>query len=129
VAPMPSMPARKKRPARRAVLVVDREQAICGFIRVVLGDIGVTVSCAASGAAARALMHGRRRFRLVFIAIILPDEEGEALAASITARGIPVVLMSGHPAGIKRGPASGFPFLAKPFRAAELLRLTLDHID
>lgn len=128
MAPMPSRPARKKNRPRRAVLVVDREQ-VCEFIRTVLEDIGVTVSCAASGAAARALTQGRRRFRLVFIAIILPDEEGEALAAAITARGIPVVLMSGHPAGIKRGPASGFPFLAKPFHARELVRLTLDHID
>ena len=88
---MASRTPRKERPRRRAVLVVDREQAICDFIRAVLEDIGVTVSCAASGAAARALIRGRRRFRLAFIAIILPDEESEALAAAIAARGTPVV--------------------------------------
>ena len=125
IAPMPSRPTRKR---RRHVLVVDREEAICQFVRAVLEDIGVDVTCAASGAAARTLLRRRRRFHLAFIAIILPDEPGEALAVELAARAVPVVLISGHPDGIRRGPASGFPFLPKPFRAKDLLRLTLDHI-
>ena len=118
----------RKRPPRRRVLVVDREEAICQFVRAVLEDIGVDVTCAAGGAAARTLLRRRRRFHLALIAVILPDEKGEALAAELAARAVPVVLISGHPDGIRRGPASGFPFLRKPFRAKDLLRLTLDHI-
>lgn len=124
---MPSRPARRKGPRHHA-LVVDREEAICQFIRAVLEDIGVDVACAADAAAARALLRRRRRFHLALVAIVLPDEPGEALAAELARRTVPVVLMSGHPEGIRRGPASGFPFLRKPFRAKELLRLTLDNI-
>jgi DNA-binding NtrC family response regulator len=122
---MPSRPTRKR---RRHVLVVDREEAICQFVRAVLEDIGVDVTCAGGGAVARTLLRRRRRFHLALIAIILPDETGEVLAAEFAARAVPVVLISGHPEGIRRGPASGFPFLRKPFRAKDLLRLTLDHI-
>jgi CheY-like chemotaxis protein len=125
---MPSRPTRKTRPQRRHALVVDREEAICLFVRAVLEDIGVDVTYAAGGAAARRLLRRRRRFHLAFVAIILPDEAGEALAAELAARAVPVVLISGHPDGIQRGPATGFPFLRKPFRAKELLRLTLEHI-
>ena len=124
---MPSRSTRKGHP-RRHVLVVDREEAICQFVRAVLEDIGVDVTCAAGGAAARTLLRRRRRFHLALIAVILPDETGEALAAELAARAVPVVLISGHPDGIRRGPGSGFPFLRKPFRAKDLLRLTLDHI-
>lgn len=124
---MPSGPTRK-RPPRRHALVVDREEAICQFVRAVLDDIGVDVSCATSAEAARRLLRRRRRFHLALIAVILPDEMGEALAPEFAARAVPVVLISGHPEGIRRGPASGFPFLPKPFRAKDLLRLTLDHI-
>src|SRR6266849_5447721 len=118
-APMPSRPARqkKKRSPPRHALVVDREEAI-----------GVTVTCAGGGAAARALLLRHRRFHLAFVAVILPDETGEALAAELAARGVPVVLMSGHPEGIRRGPTSGFPFLRKPFRPKDLLRLALDNL-
>jgi DNA-binding response OmpR family regulator len=108
--------------------VVDREEAICQFIRAVLDDIGIDVTCAAGAVAARALLRRRRRFHLAFIAVILPDETGEALAAELAAGAVPVVLISGHPDGIRRGPVSGFPFLRKPFRPKELLRLTLDNI-
>ncbi len=127
---MPSRPARqkKKRSPPRHALVVDREEAICQFIRAVLEDIGVTVTCAGGGAAARALLLRHRRFHLAFVAVILPDETGEALAAELAARGVPVVLMSGHPEGIRRGPTSGFPFLRKPFRPKDLLRLALDNL-
>jgi DNA-binding NtrC family response regulator len=124
---MPSRPTRK-RPPRRHALVVDREEAICQFVRAVLEDIGVDVTCAAGAAAARILLHRRRRFHLALVAVILPDDAGEALAAELAARAVPVVLISGHPDGIRRGPASGFPFLRKPFRAKDLLRLTLDNI-
>ncbi|HEX6841751.1 MAG TPA: response regulator [Stellaceae bacterium] len=124
---MPSQTTRKRR-LRRHALVVDREEAICQFVRAVLENVGVDVSCAASAAAARRLLRRRRRFHLALIAVILPDEMGEALALEFTARAVPVVLISGHPEGIRRGPVSGFPFLPKPFRAKDLLRLTLDHI-
>src|SRR5690349_15944543 len=124
---MPSRPTRK-RPPRRHAIVVDRGEAICQLIRAVLEDSGVDVTCAGNAAAARTLLRRRRRFHLALIAVILPDEMGEALAAEFAARAVPVVLISGHPDGIRRGPASGFPFLRKPFRAKDLLRLTLDHL-
>jgi len=107
--------------------VVEREEAICNLIRDVLGDIGLPVSCAANAAAARALLQ-RRRFALALVEMVLSDEDGEKLGAELAARGVAIVLMSGHPAGIERGEASSFTFLPKPFRSKELLRAVLDTI-
>ncbi|HWG17705.1 MAG TPA: response regulator [Acidobacteriaceae bacterium] len=121
-----SNPARRKRKTRH-VLVVEREEAICNLIRDVLGDIGLPVSCAANAAAARALLQ-RRRFALALVEMVLSDEDGEKLGAELAARGVAIVLMSGHPAGIERGEASSFTFLPKPFRSKELLRAVLDTI-
>lgn len=126
VASMPSRPARRKRRPRYHALVVDREEAICEFIRAVLEDIGVEVTCAPRAVTARALLRRRRRFHLAFVAVMLPDEPGEALAVELAGHSVPVVLISGHPEGIRRGAGSGLPFLRKPFRAKDLLRLSLD---
>jgi DNA-binding response OmpR family regulator len=108
--------------------VVDREQAICQFVGAVLEDIGVDVTCAANAAVARALLRRRRRFHLALVAAVLPDDMGEVVATELAGRGVPVVLISGHPDGIRRGPLSGFPFLRKPFGAKDVLRLALDHM-
>ena len=116
-------PARKKA-QRRHVLVVDGEPAICNLIQSVLADIGVQTFCAADAAEARRLLR-RRRFALAFIAVVLRDEPGERLADDIAARGTSVVLMSGHPAGAERAEATRHPFLQKPFRVADLLRLAV----
>jgi DNA-binding NtrC family response regulator len=116
----------KRKASGRHVLVVDREEAICQLIQEVLEDVSFAVSCAATVAEARKLLRRRRRFAIAFIAVRLPDEDGEALAADAAARATAVVLMSGHPDGIERGRASGFPFLAKPFRAKDILRLAIE---
>lgn len=108
------------------VLVVDSEWAICEFIGSVLGDVGVEVLCALTAAEARKLIGGGKPFGLAFIAVLLPDEPGEAFAAEIAESGTPVVLTSGHPEGMARGRATGYAFLQKPFTVKELLRLTLD---
>ena len=85
------------------------------------------MTCAATAAAARVILR-RRRFHLALIAVVLPDAAGEALAAEFAARAVPVILISGHPDGIRRGLDSGFPFLRKPFPPKELLRFARDHI-
>ena len=112
--------------SRRRVLVVDNERAICEFVGSVLGDVGVEVVCALTAADARKLIGGGKPFGLAFVAVLLPDEPGETLAAEIAASGIAVVLMSGHSEGIALGRASGYAFLQKPFTVKELLRFALD---
>jgi DNA-binding NtrC family response regulator len=111
---------------RRRVLVVDSEWAICEFASAVLADVGVDVSCALTAAEARRIIADGALVGLVFIAVVLPDEPGETLAAFMAESGIPVVLMSGHPEGIARGRASGYAFLEKPFTVKTLLRLVMD---
>ena len=122
----PGAIGRKRETSGRRVLVVDREEAICQLIQTVLEDVSFAVSCAATAAEARKLLRRRRRFAIAFIAVLLPDGEGEALAADAAACATAVVLMSGHPDGIERGRASGFPFLAKPFRAKDILRFAIE---
>jgi two-component system phosphate regulon response regulator OmpR len=107
--------------------VVDREEAICQLVAAAFEDIGVDVTCARTAAAARTLLR-RRRFHLALIAVVLPDAEGDAMAVEFAARAVPVILISGHPDGIRRGLDSGFPFLRKPFPPKELLRFARDYI-
>jgi len=118
-------PSRSKKARRRHVLVVDREVAICDLVKSILEDTGIRVSCAASARDARAILRRRRRFDLAFVDVVLPDAPGEELADDFMARGTAVVLISGHPEGIRRGPASRYTFLQKPFRVIDLLRVTL----
>jgi DNA-binding response OmpR family regulator len=124
---MPRQPAPRRRRLARHALVVDREPAICQFVGAVFEDIGVSVTCAATAAEARRIAR-RRRFHLALIAVVLPDAAGDALAAEFVARAVPVILISGHPDGIRRGLASGLPFLRKPFPPKDLLRYARDHI-
>lgn len=116
--------ARRGKARRHQVLVVEREAAICSFIQTVLEDIGMAVSCA-PGAIEAGKLARRRHFDVAYVAVMLPDGEGVALAEELAARDVAVMLMSGHPEGIARGQASRFPFLTKPFRAKDVLRFAI----
>lgn len=112
----------EKRPPR--VLVVDPDFQIREMLQSSLEDLGLEVVSAANAAEGR-LQLSAGRCDLAFIAVMLADEPGEALAELAAGGGAAVIMMSGHPDGIRRGRATGHDFLAKPFGLKQVLSLVL----
>jgi DNA-binding NtrC family response regulator len=66
-------------------------------------------------------------FDVAIIDLTLPPGlDGFSLAGRATERGIGVILMSGDHAQFDRAAQSGYAFLEKPFRLADLIRLVED---
>lgn len=104
----------------RKLLVVDDRREICEVIETHLRERGDAVTIASNSAEGRQLL-ARGGYDLAVIDVLMPGEDGLALAAFAEERGVPVLLMSGHPErmelpeGFKR-----YPLLRKPFRFADL---------
>lgn len=127
-----SAPAGKKEKEeekrRSRILVVDPDFQIREMLQSSLEDIGITVVSAPNAA------EGRRQLSaggcdLAFISVMLADEPGESLAALAASLGTAVIMMSGHPDGIRRGRATGYDFLAKPFGLKQVLSLVLARLS
>ncbi|HZB92003.1 MAG TPA: response regulator [Stellaceae bacterium] len=108
-------------------MIADSERAICAFVASVLEDIGYRVVCCATAAEA---MHIARQGNIAcaLIEMMLPDGWGTNAADDIAGANVPVILMSGHPEGLKRSRASRHVFLQKPFGVQELLRAVVDQV-
>ncbi|MCA8964210.1 MAG: response regulator [Planctomycetes bacterium] len=123
----PAQPAAAVAPAATRVLVVDDEPTVRNVVRRVLSSQGLTVTVVESGAAAlQELDRPDSRFQLAVIDFTMPDMDGAALSTAIRRRkpALPIVLMSGHDESMVRSAAApDCAFLAKPFDAAELLRV------
>jgi two-component system OmpR family response regulator len=104
----------------RSLLVVDDHREICEVIETHLRERGDAVTIASDGAEARALL-ACGRYDLAVIDVLMPGEGGLALAALAEERGVPVLLMSGHPERMELPPGlERYPLLRKPFRFADL---------
>jgi DNA-binding NtrC family response regulator len=112
---------------RWEVLVVDDEPVVCDAIGAVLAHEGVSMAVARSAEAA--LAHpALATCRLVVCDLMLPGRSGIDLARAIHVLhpALPIVVISGYATrenttrALEAGAAA---FLAKPFDAAELLRV------
>lgn len=112
--------------SRGRVLVVDSERAICALVTSVLEDIGYSVVCCATAAEAMRIAR-EGNIACALIEMMLPDGWGTDAADDIARVKVPVILMSGHPEGVKRG-AGRHAFLQKPFGVQELLRAVVDQV-
>jgi DNA-binding response OmpR family regulator len=101
----------------RHILVVDDEPALCRLLTDALSP-GFRVSCA--GTAAEALRLLPEGIALAIVDVVLPDASGLAVARAAMARGITVLMVSGHPERCAALEAAGMPCLTKPFRLAAL---------
>ncbi len=126
-APVPQAPEAVLAPAATRVLVVDDEPTVRNVVRRVLSSHGLHVSVVDSGAAAlQELDRQGATFQLAVIDFTMPDMDGAALSTAMRRRrpDLPIVLMSGHDESMVRNAAApDCVFLAKPFDAAELLRV------
>jgi len=105
-----------------AVLVVDDETAISSLIQKLLNRSGQTVHCCSTPAEALAL---QSPFGLAIVHYTLPVQDGLSLISELRARQpeLAVILTSG---AAMAPPDSSPPihYLQKPFRLAQLLKLT-----
>ncbi|HWI27915.1 MAG TPA: response regulator [Stellaceae bacterium] len=102
------------------LLVVDDRRDICEVIESYLTERGHDVASATTVVAARELL-AHQTYDMAIIDVLMPGEGGLSLAAAAEQRGVPVLLMSGHPMGMDLPERwAGHPLLRKPFHLSEL---------
>jgi DNA-binding response OmpR family regulator len=110
-----------------AVLIVEDEKHLADGLRFNLEAEGYEVETAADGETALALLLvERRRFDVVLLDVMLPGQDGFAVAAELRRAGqfVPVLMLTarGRPEEVLRGFESGADdYLPKPFELAVLL--------
>lgn len=109
----------------RTVLIVDDERAIVEFLSDLFEDEGFSVRRAYNGEAAIRDID-REPPDLVLSDVALPGLSGIELAERITARAIPVVLMSAAQAP---PPMPDVAFVPKPFALDGILAVVRDVLD
>jgi DNA-binding response OmpR family regulator len=108
--------------AGQHILLVEDDSDLVLVLAEVLEQAGYRVSTATRRIGALALLRGGG-IDLVIADSVLRGGNGEDVAKAASRRKIPVILISGEPDRIARHSSEATPFLAKPFRAAELIAL------
>jgi DNA-binding response OmpR family regulator len=107
----------------RPHLFIVEDQADVGELLVAFFEVsGFRATSFASGAALR-LRLGEAD--LAIIDAMLREESGFDLAAELRQTGIPVIMMTGHFAAMEELRRLDYPWVAKPFRLAEMLALVV----
>jgi DNA-binding response OmpR family regulator len=103
------------------VLLVEDAADLRELLGHVLGEDGYRVSLAGTVAAARSVL-ARGGVDLLVTDIVLPDGRGIELGEEATARGMPLLAITGHPDAMRGLDREGRAYLAKPFRPGQFLR-------
>ena len=118
-----------------SILLVEDEAAVLQIGREALQSLGYhVVAATAPGDAIRQVEHGTRAIDLVVTDLIMPEMDGRALAAQITARqpGIKFLFISGYPSDyiVQRGVLEeGVHFLQKPYSLKEMAAKVRDALN
>jgi len=104
----------------RRVLVVDDDADITAILATALIDSGYTPEPVMTANAAREKL-ANGDFQAAVIDCVLAHEDGRELGWFARQRGVAVVLISGNPTLIEKLPQTGFAYLCKPFRLADLV--------
>lgn len=107
------------------ILLVEDDADLLGVLVQVLEGAGYRVSAAMRRAEARALLR-KGGIDLIVTDSALRGGNGDDVAKAAGRRQLPVIMISGEPERMERLAAGAAPFLAKPFRAADLLRLVAE---
>ena len=108
------------------ILVVDDDADIRAILGMVLAAEGHEVETAADGVAALARLRGGPRPSLILLDMMMPLLDGEGFLRELRSdpgtAGVPVVILSGHPAGGRKASELGAAgYLAKPVELVELI--------
>jgi CheY-like chemotaxis protein len=110
-------------PMGARILVVDDDADVCDVISMILRDHGYDVACAYTAAEARKSVADERP-DVVLVDVHLRERgDGLTLAAELAQEGIALALMSADPIAADEVASLPFPFIAKPFRSAELIEV------
>lgn len=107
------------------ILLVEDDADLLGVLAEVLEGAGYRVSAATRRAQARTLLR-QGGIDLIVTDSALRGGNGDDVAKAAGRRQLPVIMISGEPERIERLSGGPAPFLAKPFRAVELLRLVAE---
>jgi CheY-like chemotaxis protein len=104
------------------ILLIDDEAAILITLNKILRGAGYETHTATNGRDGLALFQ-RETFDLIILDRSMPEMNGEEVAAAIrhVAQGLPIILITGFPAAVRR-PDLFTAILGKPFRSPELLK-------
>ncbi len=112
---------------KETILLVEDEPAVRALLGEVLQEAGYRVHEAGTARAAEAEYAAHPRIDLVLTDVVLPDRNGRELYESLAAKepGLRVLFMSGYTDDdvLKQGLPEGIPFVRKPMRPDELLRM------
>jgi CheY-like chemotaxis protein len=104
-----------------AILVAEDDPGICDFLVDILEvELAATVRCERTGSLALQAIE-TAGFDLAIVDVNMPEISGYELARRAANRNIPTLLSSGHPDADAKLREYEFPYLAKPYRVAELL--------
>jgi CheY-like chemotaxis protein len=107
--------------AMTAILVAEDDLDICNFLTDLLEvDLAATVRCEQTGSLALRAIE-TAGFDLAIIDVNMPEISGYELARRAANRNIPTLLSSGHPDADAKLKEYEFPYLAKPYRIADLI--------
>lgn len=101
--------------------MVDDQPDICAFVEMALKEFGhYRVSAARTGNEALPLLD-QDRPDLVLLDGVMPGMPAMEFALHSTQRGIPLIVMTGHPDMTETLDLLGWPHIRKPFRLNQLL--------
>lgn len=101
------------------ILLVEDDADVRRVVSEFLATLGHRVTSASSAEQARGLL-ASEPVDLAFVDCLMSGEQGNSLAEHASRLGIPTILTSGDPHYIEARSEQLFPFLAKPFRLADL---------
>jgi DNA-binding response OmpR family regulator len=104
-----------------AILVIEDDPGVCDFLTGALEvELAARVRCARTGSLALQAIK-TAAFDLAIVDVNMPAISGYELARRAANRSIATLLSSGHPDANIKLREFGCPFLAKPYRIAELI--------
>lgn len=109
------------------ILVVDDDRDIRDIVAMVLSAEGYQVQTAIDGVAALELLRAGARPSLILLDMMMPRLDGEAFLKAMRSdpntAGIPVVILTGHPAArVKAAELGAAGYLVKPVELIDLVR-------
>jgi DNA-binding NtrC family response regulator len=103
------------------VLVVDSNPLVCDLVADIMEvDLAAEVKRAMTGTLAAEAIEGGA-FDLAIIDVFMPGNSGFNLAERAANRNIPSLLCTGHPDALAQLQEHNYPYVAKPFRVADLV--------
>ncbi|HEY0525767.1 MAG TPA: response regulator [Stellaceae bacterium] len=107
-------------PKTRKILVVEPERDVGAVLRAVFEQAGFKPVCLRDSTEALRRLE-RESFGFALVEVFLPRMGGLHLAGELDRRGIPLLMMTGHPTGMALLDDHVYPCLYKPFRLKILL--------